>query len=172
MNRIELKEIVRRNLHELYGLTGDVKITIQELSTIDNILMEIYAKNTCKRKQSKPKTPCHKQKISNSRKGQIMSEQQKERIRQNSQRINIYQYSLDGELVGVWRSTREVARVFGCSNSTISRCCNGKRKTAFGFVWKYKPIGEDDTTISIHIEKVYKKEHSNECSNDNALNLC
>ena len=55
MNRIELKEIVRRNLHELYGLTGDVKITIQELSTIDNILMDIYAKNMCKRKQSKPK---------------------------------------------------------------------------------------------------------------------
>ena len=172
MNRIELKEIVRRNLHELYGLTGDVKITIQELSTIDNILMEIYAKNTCKRKQSKPKTPCHKQKMSNSRKGQIMSEQQKERIRQNSQRINVYQYSLDGKLVGAWRSTREVARVFGCSNSTISRCCTGKRKSAFGCIWRYKPIGEDDIKISIQIEKFYKKEHSIECSNDNTLNLC
>ena len=164
MNRNELKEVVRSNLQELYGLTGDVKITIQELNTIDNILMEIYANNMCKIKKSTPKTLNHKQKISYSRKGQIMSEQQKERIRQNSQRINVYQYSLDGKLVGAWRSTREVARVFGCSNSTISRCCNGKRKTAFGFVWKYKPIGEDDTTISIHIEKVYKKEHSIECS--------
>ena len=164
MNRNELKEIVRRNIQELYGLTEDVKITIQELNTIDNILMEIYANNMCKIKKSTPKTLNHKQKISYSRKGQIMSEQQKERIRQNSQRINVYQYSLDGKLVGAWRSTREVARVFGCSNSTISRCCNGKRKTAFGFVWRYKPIGEDDIKISIQIEKVYRKEHSIECS--------
>ena len=164
MNRNELKEIIRRNIQELYGLTEDVKITIQELTTIDSVLMEIYAKNICNRKQSKPKTPCHKQKISNSRKGQTMSELQKERIRQNSQRINVYQYGLDGELVGTWRSTREVARAFGCSNSTISRCCNGKRKSAFGFVWRYKPIGEDDIKISIQIEKVYKKEHSIECS--------
>lgn len=31
----------------------------------------------------------------------------------------------------------EVEREAGISHGSISQCCNGKRKTAGGFIWKY-----------------------------------
>ena len=34
----------------------------------------------------------------------------------------------------------------------------GKRKTVGGYVWKYKPLGENDASISVNIEKTYKIE--------------
>ena len=47
------------------------------------------------------------------------------------------QYSRDGVLLGIFPSTKEIQRLFGYSNSHISACCLGKRKTAYGYVWKY-----------------------------------
>ena len=96
--------------------------------------------------------------MDNPLKGRKLSEKTKERMRQNSQRINVYQYTVEGELVAVWKSTREAARIGGYNNSAISKCCRGKRKTAGGYVWKYKPLGEEDIDISIHVEKTYEKE--------------
>ena len=37
----------------------------------------------------------------------------------------------------VYPSTMEVERQLGFAQSHISMCCRGKRKTAYGFHWKY-----------------------------------
>jgi hypothetical protein len=50
----------------------------------------------------------------------------------------IYQYTLDGKFIKEFPSTMEVERQLGYSNGNISQCCLGKRKTAYGYVWKYK----------------------------------
>ena len=47
------------------------------------------------------------------------------------------QYTLDGELVKIWPSTIEAQRQAGFNCGNISVVANGKRKTAYGFVWKY-----------------------------------
>ena len=47
------------------------------------------------------------------------------------------QYTLDGDLVKAWQSTNEVERQTGFSCGHISEVANGKRKTAYGFRWKY-----------------------------------
>ena len=47
------------------------------------------------------------------------------------------QYTLDGELVKIWQSTKEVQRQAGFSQGNISRVACGKRKQAYGFIWKY-----------------------------------
>lgn len=159
MNREEIKEIVERNLHTLYGIDGEVHITIDELNTIDGILMEVYKRSVSNNKQKRVLSESHKKKISNSMKGKKLSEAAKERMRKNSQRVNVFQYTTDGELVCVWKSTRDAARIGGFSNSSISKCCRGKRKTAGGYVWKYKPIDKEDINIKIHIEKTYHNEH-------------
>ena len=49
----------------------------------------------------------------------------------------VNQYTLDGVLVKIWESTREAARELGVKQQSISKCCNGKRKTAGGFTWRY-----------------------------------
>lgn len=47
------------------------------------------------------------------------------------------QYTLDGKLIKVWQSTMEVKRQLGFSHGHISDVARGKRKTAYGYVWKY-----------------------------------
>ena len=47
------------------------------------------------------------------------------------------QYTTDGKLIKVWQSTMEVQRQFGFANGAISAVALGKRKTAYGYVWKY-----------------------------------
>ena len=47
------------------------------------------------------------------------------------------QYSIDGNLIKVWQSTREVERQLCFDHSTVSKAAQGKYKTAYGYVWKY-----------------------------------
>ena len=48
----------------------------------------------------------------------------------------VYQYSIDGKLIKIWPSRMEIERQLGYSNVAICYCCNGKSKTAYGYVWK------------------------------------
>lgn len=50
----------------------------------------------------------------------------------------VLQYSFEGELIKEWPSVREIKRVLGYNNGNISKVCNGFRKYAFGYIWKYK----------------------------------
>ena len=47
----------------------------------------------------------------------------------------VCQYTLDGELVEVWRTASEAARQLGFSASHICACCRGERKTHKGYKW-------------------------------------
>lgn len=49
----------------------------------------------------------------------------------------VYQYSLNGEFVKEWKSAHEVQRQLGYSRGSISTCCLGKRKTSYGYIWRY-----------------------------------
>lgn len=49
----------------------------------------------------------------------------------------VYQYTLEGELVRVWEKLKDIERELGYDHSTISKCCNGKRKQAYGYRWSY-----------------------------------
>jgi len=54
-----------------------------------------------------------------------------------SKKVN--QYSLDGKtFIQSFHSAMEIQRQLGFANTHISDCCLGKRKTAYGFIWKYK----------------------------------
>lgn len=50
----------------------------------------------------------------------------------------IIQLDLKGNYVNEFYSTREAEAYTGIDNSGISKVCKGKRKTAGGFIWKYK----------------------------------
>ena len=47
------------------------------------------------------------------------------------------QYTRDGKLIKVWQSTQEVERQLGFAHNNISEVARGKRKIAYGYVWKY-----------------------------------
>lgn len=48
----------------------------------------------------------------------------------------VIQLDLDGNLIKVWNSTREAQRALHIFN--VHMCCNGYKKTAGGFKWKYE----------------------------------
>lgn len=50
----------------------------------------------------------------------------------------VLQFSKDGEFVSEYFGAREAARCLGIVPSSIIECCNKKRKSAGGFIWKYK----------------------------------
>ena len=52
--------------------------------------------------------------------------------------IPILQFSKDGEFIKEWQSAKEAQRQLGIFQSNICDCCKGKRKTAGGFMWRYK----------------------------------
>lgn len=50
----------------------------------------------------------------------------------------IIQYTKDGEFIKEWTSGIEASRALNIYGSNICCCCQGKRKSAGGFVWRYR----------------------------------
>ena len=53
----------------------------------------------------------------------------------NSLKIPILQYTLDGEFVREWPSATDVGKEV---SGHISSCAKGSRKSAYGYIWRYK----------------------------------
>ena len=51
----------------------------------------------------------------------------------------IKQYTLNGELIREWNSIKEAEAFIGIpkAQSNISACCSGKKKRAYGYIWRY-----------------------------------
>ena len=50
----------------------------------------------------------------------------------------IRQYNLSGKVVKEWNSQKEASLKTKINKNSICECCKGKRKTAGGYIWKYK----------------------------------
>ena len=66
------------------------------------------------------------------------SEETKKKIRENTPSKSVLQYSKTGEFIAEYPSIGEAERQTGYSQSSISKCCKGKRKSTGGYIWKYK----------------------------------
>ena len=51
--------------------------------------------------------------------------------------LPVMQVSKNGEVIRVWNNSREVMLETGMSDWSISECCRGNRKTAYGYNWRY-----------------------------------
>ena len=49
----------------------------------------------------------------------------------------VAQYNKDMELIKIWNCIRDVERELKIANGHITYCCQGKRKSAGGFIWRY-----------------------------------
>lgn len=59
--------------------------------------------------------------------------------RAEKQSIPVLQIDINtGEVITDYPSAREAERQLNIRQCAISECCNGKRKTAYGFKWKYQ----------------------------------
>ena len=60
----------------------------------------------------------------------------KRRARSKSKKV--LQFKTDGTFVKEWESTMDAQRNLGFDHANISKCCRNIRKSAYGFLWKYK----------------------------------
>lgn len=70
------------------------------------------------------------------RKGVKLDDYTKEKIK-NSKSIPILQYNND-LLIKKWISAKEASIELNISHGNINACCNGRRKSAGGFIWKFE----------------------------------
>lgn len=72
--------------------------------------------------------------------GKHHSEESKKKISHSKGVNGIIQYSKDGKFIAEYPSIMEASRQTRCYNGHICECCKGERKSASGFIWKYKEI--------------------------------
>lgn len=85
----------------------------------------------------------HKRKLSIMNKGKVVSSATRLKLRKACGKP-VVQYDGQMNYIGEWESAKQAALSFGSEwQAHIISCCKGKRKLAFGFIWKYK----DDTSI-------------------------
>lgn len=54
----------------------------------------------------------------------------------------IIQLTLDGEFIKEWECIADIHTELGYSIGNICMCCQGKLKTAYKYLWRYKEIGD------------------------------
>lgn len=83
----------------------------------------------------------HIHNISESHKGYVMPESQKEKISNSCKgkgTKSVIKYDLTGNEIERYKSlTEALEAVGGKTSSNISSCCKGRRKNAYGYIWKY-----------------------------------
>ena len=60
----------------------------------------------------------------------------KKRIGRNTH-LQVEQVAMDGSIVATWKNSRYVFLTTGMSDWSISECCRGNRKSAYGYRWQY-----------------------------------
>ena len=55
-------------------------------------------------------------------------------------KLQIIQISLSGDIINYYNSIRDAERITGVQNQNITKCCKNQRKTAGGFIWRYKEV--------------------------------
>lgn len=99
-------------------------------------------------------------KLREANKGKILSQETRRKISENNarpmlgkkhaqstrqkiadaHRREVAQYDECGELLKIYPSASEAARMNGWSQGNISMVCRGERKKAYGYVWRYKEV--------------------------------
>jgi hypothetical protein len=66
------------------------------------------------------------------------SEITKQRLSMSQQnKKNVYQYNTNLDLIRVWNSISSIEREFGYLRASIRRCCNGKSKKSYNYIWSW-----------------------------------
>lgn len=79
------------------------------------------------------------ERIGEAKKGMKLSEETKNKMKNHPNKSKIIlQIELNGNIIADFHSLCEVQRQLGYEKASVSRCCLGKQKTAYGYKWQYK----------------------------------
>ena len=61
--------------------------------------------------------------------------------------IHINQLTIDGRFIKQWFNMAEIKHTLNYHNTSIKECCEGKRKTAYGYKWEFAEQSVDSLFI-------------------------
>lgn len=138
--QVFINKINQNRLYNLCPVAGSTKGKIHSQKTKDKISKSLTGKKYT-RKGVIPSEET-KQKIANSLRNfweKNKTAEVKHIQRYNPKKKTVLQISLDtGEILQEFESTHDVERILGINSSHISSVCNGKRKSAGKYKWRYK----------------------------------
>lgn len=98
---------------------------------------DIAKEKVAESKRGKPRSEETKRKLSEYHTGLKLSNETKQKLSEIRSK-KVKQYSLEYIYINTYYGTREAERITGINHCGISACCNGKQKTAGGFIWEYE----------------------------------
>lgn len=69
--------------------------------------------------------------------GTRLEKTSKKHLNRKDESKPIQQFTKDGVFIKEYPSMKEAERQTGFYQSNISSCCNGKQKSAYGYIWRY-----------------------------------
>ena len=96
-----------------------------------------------------PQTEETKKKISKTEKGKKISDKTKDKMRELANKIPVFQFNLDAQLIGDFNSIIDASRTTGIPSANIGKCIHEQRLSAGGYVWIAKDNYNDDILLQI-----------------------
>jgi len=79
-----------------------------------------------------------KKKMSNAAKGRKLSSETKEKLKLLNSKHKVIQLDIFGNIVNIFLNTVDAAKALNTTKNNICMACNGKRKSAKGFIFRYE----------------------------------
>lgn len=102
----------------------------------------------------------HKQKISNAKIGHVVTDKTREKLSNSIKELklnnrDVIQYDrYTNQIINTYDSIVNASKNTNIQSSSIIRCCQGKMKTAGGYIWRYK---NDENNTQYDIKRNSKK---------------
>lgn len=68
---------------------------------------------------------------------QTMKEKGVSQGSKNGRAKKVNQYDLQGNFIKTWDYAKQIKEELNYDHSSILKCCKGRQKTAYGYIWKY-----------------------------------
>lgn len=141
------------------GFTHDVianGLSKEDASELERILIKSFKSNDPKYGYNRTKggdtggmlghnqSQAVKQQISKALKSRAFSEEHKKHISESKTGVKhhlakkVYQYAKDGTFIREWDYMAHASKELKINKGNIGETCNGHRKSAGGFIWKYE----------------------------------
>lgn len=139
--RKKLSEAQKGEKNNMYGKnhTEETKKKISETLKGRKFSEETKKKMSEKKKGIK-RSEETKKKLSEANKGKHLSEETKKKLSEIRSKTVLQIDNNTNKVIAEFHSIIEIKRQLGYSKGNICQCCNGKRKTAYGYIWRYKEI--------------------------------
>jgi group I intron endonuclease len=125
------KRKISENHHNVNGKNNPFYGKKHTYKTIEKI------KETLKGRFSGDKSPVYQRKHTLEEKEKMKGTRKSIVGMKNPRARKINQYDLNGTFIRSYWGCSEVKELFRYDNSGIAKCCKGKVKTSYGFIWRY-----------------------------------